>query len=232
MRTTTLGAAVAALALPLTTMTPAHAANEVVVTMAGGVIYDSCGDYDFSYSASLPAGYGPYWNMDLELVGPDGNVTSSNYLFGEVTTGTDSFFLCDSPNLAGTYTIRGTGTTRDSNYNAATISVAPTSVTFRLPMTRTLLKAKPSRPTKNQVVRFTITAQDERPAGYFETSYASVKLQSKRNGDWRTIKSTTTSESGKAVVKARYGGGRAQVRAVTLNHSDRTGSTSRVVKFK
>ena len=77
--------------------------------MAGGVLYDSCTDHDFTYSATLPTGHGPYWNMDVEVVGPDGNVTATSYLYGQSRTGADSLFLCDSPNLPGTYTIRGAG---------------------------------------------------------------------------------------------------------------------------
>lgn len=231
MRTTIVGSALAAVVLPLSLTTPAHAANEVTISMTGGVLYDSCGDYDFAYTAGLPAGYGPYWNMDVELVGPDGNVTSSAYIYGEARSGVDSFFLCDSPNLAGTYTIRGTGEMNGPGYTDVTITAAPASVTFRLPQTRTLIKAKPTRPTRDQVVRFTITSKDERPAGYFGTTYASVKLQAKRNGSWRTIDSTMTSETGKAVIKARYAGRRVAVRAVTANDSDRTGSTSRTIWF-
>ena len=230
MRTTTFGLAMAVFLLPLAAA-PAHAANEVVVTMTGGVLYDSCGDYSFSYSSALPAGYGPYWNMDLELVGPDGNIAGGSYLYGEAGSGVDTFQICYSPNLAGTYTIRGTGETRNAGSDYIPISVAPSTVMFRLPMTRTSLKAKPLRPVKGQAVRFTITSKDERPAGYFGTSYASVRLQVKRDGRWRSIKSTTTDDLGRVVVAARYQGRRTTVRAVTTDESDRTGSTSRSVRI-
>jgi hypothetical protein len=168
--------------------------------------------------------------MDLELVGPDGNVVSSAYVYGEARTGTDSFFLCESPNLAGTYTIRGTGEMRGPDYTYAPISVAPSTVTFRLPRTRTVIRAKPSRPKRGQVVRFAITSKDERPAGYFGTSYATVKLQVKRSGGWRTFETTTTDEAGRAVIRARYSGRRAKVRATTPSEADRTGSASRIIR--
>lgn len=229
MRYTVLASALAVLLAPLAAATPAHAANEVTLTMAGGVLYDSCTDQVFTYSANLPAGYGPYWNMDVELVGPDGNVTATSYLYGQSRTGTDSLFLCDSPNLAGTYTIRGTGEMDGPNYTDVPISAVQSTVTFRLPMTRTLVKATPKRPAKGEVVRFTIKSQDERPAGYYGTSYADVKLQVKRNGSWRTFESTMTDESGRVVVKGRYSGRRVAVRAVTDDDSDRTGSSSRTI---
>ncbi|MBC2933045.1 hypothetical protein [Nocardioides sp. zg-1228] len=232
MRYTVLGSALAVLLAPLAAATPAHAANEVTLTMAGGVLYDSCATHDFTYSAALPAGYGPYWNMDVELVGPDGNVTSSAYIYGESRTGVGSILLCDSPNLPGTYTLRGSGEMRGPDYTYVPISAMQSTVTFRLPQTRTRLKAKPRRPAKGQVVRFVITSQDERPAGYFGTTYADVKLQAKRNGSWRTLDSTMTNDSGKVVVKARYSGRRTAVRAVTTGNSDRTGSTSRVIRFR
>ena len=113
--------------------------------MAGGVLYDSCTDQDFTYSANLPAGYGPYWNMDVELVGPDGNVTATSYLYGQSRTGTDSLFSATPRTWPGRTRFAGT-------------------VTFRLPMTRTLVQATPKRPTKGEVVRFAIKSQDERPA--------------------------------------------------------------------
>jgi hypothetical protein len=229
MRYPVLASALAVLLAPLAAATPAHAVNEVTLTMAGGVLYDSCADHDFTYSATLPTGYGPYWNMDVELVGPDGNVTATSYLYGQSPTGTDSLFLCDSPNLPGTYTIRGTGEMDGPNYTDVPISAAPSTVTFRLPKTRTLVKATPKRPAKGQVVRFVITSKDERPAGYYGTSYAGVKLQVKRNGSWRTFDSTMTNDSGRVVVKGRYSGRRVAVRAVTTGHSDRTGSTSRII---
>lgn len=230
MRYTVLGSALAVLLAPLAAAPPAHAANEVTLSMAGGVLYDSCADHDFTYSATLPPGYGPYWNMDIELVGPDGNATASSYLYGQSRTGADSLFLCDSRNLPGTYTIRGTGEMDGPNDSNVPISAVASSVTFRLPKTRTLVKATPKRPEKGQVVRFVIKSKDERPAGYYGTSYADVKLQVKRNGSWRTFDSNMTDESGRVVVKGRYSGRRVAVRAVTASDSDRTGSTSRIVR--
>ena len=229
MRFTVFSSALAVLVAPLAFTAPAHAINEVTLSMTGGVLYDSCADHDFTYSAGLPSGYGPYWNMDVELVGPDGNVTATSYVYGESRTGTDSLFLCDSPNLPGTYTIRGTGEMRGPDYSDMPISAVPSTVTFRLPKTRTLLKATPKRPAKGQVVRFVITSTDERPAGYYGTNYADVRLQVKRNGSWRNLHSTMTDDSGRVVVKGRYSGNRVAVRALTSDDSARTGSTSRTI---
>lgn len=229
--TAALTAVAAGLVSSLTTTAPAYAANEVTISMTGGVLYDDCGYYGFSYAAAIPAGYGPYWNMDLQLLGPDGNEAASAYVYGEASGGSDDFFLCESPNLAGTYSIRGTGEACDADYDCLPITAAPGTVTFRLPKTRTSLIAKPRRAAKGQVVRFIITSTDERPTGYFGTSYATVKLQAKRNGSWRNIDKAMTSDRGRVVVRTRYTGGRVAVRAVTLGDSDRTGSTSRILKF-
>lgn len=229
MRRTVL-LAVSALLSPLTLAPPAHAANEVSVAMPGGVLFDGCGDYAFTYAASLPAGYSVDWNMDLQLFAPDGNETSSAYVYGSATSGSDSFFLCDSPNLAGTYRVQGTGKACDSDYNCVPISAATALVTFRLPMTRTTLRAKPKSPDRGQVVRFNVSAKDERPAGYFGTSYATVRLQSRRpGGSWRTISKTSTNDSGAAAMQARYQGQRVAVRAVTRSTSDLSGSVSRTI---
>ncbi|MBL0748494.1 hypothetical protein [Nocardioides baculatus] len=194
------------------------------------MLFDSCGDYDFTYAAALPAGYTSYWNMDLQLFAPDGNETSGAYVYGSAASGTDSFSLCDSPNLAGTYRVQGTGEACDPDYDCVPITAAPALVTFRLPMTKTTLKAVPKSPAKGQVVRFNVTAKDERPAGYFGTSYASVRLQSRRpGGSWRTISKTSTDDSGSVTLPARYRGQRVAVRAVTRSSSDLTGSVSRTI---
>jgi hypothetical protein len=230
MRKIVLAALTAVLASPLAVSPPAQAANEVTVVMPGGVLYDDCGDYGFTYSAGLPAGYGPYWNMDLQLIGPDGNEAASAYVYGEAATGSDTFFLCNSPNLAGTYTVRGVGETCNRDYTCVPMSAAPSTVTFRLPKTRTSVTAKPKVPVaRGQVVRFTIKSTDERPAGYFGTPYASVVLQARRGGTWRNVDSTSTNENGRAVITSRYGGRRVAVRVITKNHSDRTGSKSRTL---
>ncbi|WP_374457928.1 hypothetical protein [Nocardioides sp.] len=223
-------ALVAALVVTGALTSPAHAANEVRVSMVGGVLYDTCGDYGFSYAASLPAGYGPYWNMDLELIGPDGNIAASTYLYGEAASGVDTMQICNSPNLPGTYTIRGTGETRNSSSDYIPISVLSSSVTFRLPMTRTSIKATPKKPEKGQVVRFAITSTDERPNGYFGTAYADVRLQVRRGGSWKTLTKTSTNDSGRVVAKARHSGKKVRVRALTDGSSSHTGSTSRIIK--
>ena len=197
--------------------------------MSSGVLYDSCGDYGFTYSARLPLGYTSSWSLDLQLIGPDGNEVDTDYLY-EGTSGTGDFFLCGSPNLAGSYVIQGTGSACNSDYDCVPISASPTSVSMRLPQTSTRLRARPLRPTKGEVIRFNITSQDERPTGYFGTSYTTVRLQVRKGGSWRTFKKTSTDDMGRAVVKARYTGSRVKVRAMTDNTSSRTGSVSRTIR--
>lgn len=219
----------ATLLAPFGIASPAHAANEIAVSMPGGVLFDTCGYYDFSYTAAIPAGYTYTWSADLELIGPDGNEVDTDYVYDDEATTASQFFLCDSPNLAGTYSIGGSGEACNSNYSCVPITVAPSTTTFRLPQTRTTLKARPLRPAKGQVVRFLVKSTDERPAGYFGTPYATVRLQVRRGGSWRTIEKTSTGDTGRAVVRARYTGRRAKVRAVTDGTSSRTGSVSRTV---
>lgn len=212
---------------------PAHAANEVQVTMTGGVLFDTCGDYGYSYSASLPAGFSAGWSLELQLIGPDGNEIDSDFLLDDPTVGVGSFFLCESPNLAGTYTVRTGETARacNSEYDCVPITSTTSYAQFRLPMTRTTVKANVIRPRKGQVVRFTITSRDERPEGYFGTPYAAVRLQAYRDGRWRSIKKTSTSDTGRATIEARYAGKKVKVRAVTDGDSSRTGSTSRTIRI-
>ena len=220
----------ATLLAPLGMAAPAHAANEITISMSSGVLYDSCGDYGFTYSARLPLGYSYSWTLELQLLGPDGNEVDSDYWWDDPTSGTGEFFLCESPNLAGNYVIQGTGKACNSNYDCVPISVSPASVSMRLPQTSTALKAKPLRPAKGESVRFNITSKDERPTGYFGTSYTTVRLQVRKGGSWRTFKKTSTNDTGRAVIKARYTGTRMKVRAVTDSTSSRTGSVSRTIR--
>ncbi|PVG82150.1 hypothetical protein DDE18_15860 [Nocardioides gansuensis] len=220
-----------ALTLAFTPAAPAAAAGEVVVTMPGGVLYDPCGDYPFTITVAPPPGHADWW-VNLVLTGPDGNEADTAYV--DAGDAGSTFFLCEDPNLPGTYTITGSGTACNADYDCVPITATPSSATFRLPMTITRIKARPRDPDKGQPVRFIVTSRDERPAGYFGTPYASVKLQSKRSGAWRTVPGTKTytNDRGRAVIRARYLGGRVKVRAVTASNSERTGSTSRTITFR
>ncbi|MBC2934645.1 hypothetical protein [Nocardioides sp. zg-1228] len=228
MLRTVVALAAGTLVAPLATAAPAHAANEVSISMPGGVLYDSCGNYAYSYSAALPAGYASNWDMELRLVGPDGNDVDTDSLSGRTLSGAGDFFLCESPNLAGTYAVIGTGQACNADDECVPIS-ASGSTSFRLPQTRTTLRFAPKRPAKGETIRFVITSKDERPAGYFGTSAAMVRLQARRSGSWRTIRKAGTNDFGKAVIKARYSGRPVKVRAVTRSDGHRTGSASRVV---
>lgn len=232
MRRTALLGLLAAL-LPLTAVTPASAANELSTSMPGGVLYEGCGYHEYSYSAALPPGYTYRWEMDMQLLGPDGLEVDTDFLYtSEGLAGVADFFICDSPNLAGTYTIQGAGEACNSDYMCVPITTAPSTTTFRLPQSRTMLRAKPTRPAKGQVVRFRVESQDERPTGYFGSPYATVKLQINRGGAWRTFEKDSTNDSGKVMFKARYSGRPVRVRAVTESNSDITGSMSRTIRIR
>lgn len=82
-------------------MPPASADGEVSVSVSNGVIYDSCDYYPYSYTP--PFGY-DNWSIDFQLIGPDGNEVDTDYAYDGDTAATQ-FFICESPNLAGTYEI-------------------------------------------------------------------------------------------------------------------------------
>lgn len=233
---TTLAASALLLAATLTPA-PAQAAGEGTVSMSPVVLYESCGMHPFTYQIARPASDN-YWNMDFKLVGPDGIEVSTNYEYGpQVGTvqGTADFQICRYPNLPGTYTVTGTGEscpTAGSDV-CTTITVAPYTVSVRLPMTRTTIKASTLRPSKGQVVRFVVKVTDERPTGYFATSSAKVQLQRKVGAAWKAVRGSATSTSrGRAVIKSRYTGGVVKVRAITKVTDELTGSTSKPVVLR
>ncbi|MBC2933574.1 hypothetical protein [Nocardioides sp. zg-1228] len=230
MRRVTVPALAALLLAPLGAAAPAHAADEVAVSMPGGVLYDPCDSHEFSYTARLPAGYTDRWSITFELIGPDGGEVDYEYLWSEPSTGLEDFSICGSPNLAGTYVIQGTGEACNPSSSCVPISVAQTSLSFRLPETRTTIKAKPRRPGKGRMVRFAVRSEDERPTGYFGTSSATVRLQVRRKGSWRTVRKVTTDEGGRASTSVRVKSRRTKVRAVTADTAFRTGSVSRSIR--
>lgn len=215
-------------------VSPAAAAGEVTVSIPSGVLYESCGQYPFTYAAGgLPAGYGPYWNMDFNLIGPDGREAGGDYLYGELANGVSDIQICESPNLPGTYTLTGTGEACNRSYDCVPISMTPTSFTLRLPLTKTTLKASTTNPRPSQVVRFVIGSRDERPNGYYGTAYADVALQVKTATGWRKVGGNQMTDSrGREVIEARYTGGRKRLRAVTFSSDSRTGSVSRTVVLR
>ncbi len=159
--------------VPFLAVPPASADGEVIASMPDGVLYYECGYYPYNLSVSPPSGYGA-WGVSLRLFGPDGDrVASTTYAYGG-PAGSNAFYICESPNLPGTYRIEGEGQACNSAGECVVLTVVPDTFNMRLPKTKTLLKVKPRSPAKNGWVRFIIETRQEQEAGYLPRSYTQV----------------------------------------------------------
>lgn len=222
---------VAALCSGLFVASPAHAEGEVTLTMAGGVFYDSCGHHDF-VTTVIP-GYS--FSLKVSLIAPDGTEAASGTVYEYKPSGapvTDQVFICQDPNLVGTYQLTATGEACVSSMSCTPVTAVPLAVNFRLPQTDTSLKVRSKQSAKGSKVKFVARLRDERPEGFFETAYGEVYLEARHNGNWRRIAKQTTNSLGKATFAVRLKQRKLKVRAVTLPTSTRTGSRSEAITVR
>ena len=224
---------IAALAATASLAAPASAAS-ATISIGSGVIYNTCFDHPYSYNAGLaPGDYS--WSLDSDLIGPDGTRVGGSIVagsLGDPASGVDSVQIC-SFYLPGTYTLRTTLEYADAYDHWHTVQLAPQTFTMRDAFTRTGVKLLKTRPGRHVVA---VTSSDERPNGYFRTSYAQVYLQKQtKSGGWATIKGTSTmaNSNGVAVVTFRHNhASRIKVRAVTRSDSPLAGSVSPAIRFR
>ena len=219
------------------TAVPARA-DTTYGTVSGinGVLYDDCFSHPYAFTVgSTPTSAG-YWDLTAELVGPTGQVTASDYVAEPAATGTSTFgLLCPSDGY-GSYTIRAT-----LRWGPEKGAVAQTSrlddahFTLRKPRSRTTLSASTRRPAAGQVVRYRVTAYDERPAGFARRAFAWVHLEKRVDGRWVRIRGgrAMTHSTGRITVRLAYRAHhrRMWVRAVTEPAPTYTRSTSPSVRL-
>ena len=199
---------------------PAHATSVYgSVTGIDGVLYDDCLSYPYRYDVTAPSGAG-YWDLSATLVGPDGRATAADYV-ARPTTGSSTFgLLCPPGDGYGRYTIHASVRSGpDERSLGAPVALGDAHFTLRKPRSRTVLTASTRRPAYGQVVRYRVTAYDERPAGYIRRAFAWVHLEQRRAGHWTRIKGARamTHDNGRVVVRLRYRAHhhRMRLRAVT-----------------
>lgn len=225
------------------TATPAHADNGVTggVTINNGgqgVIYQACNDVPESWTLSFPQAASD-WDLSVDIIGPDGERADGDWLNGSdawTAQGSATFLLCvPGP---GTYTVRVTGTWDDSDYNEHAFTLPSSTFSMRTPQTRTTLKVSNTHPKRDQVVKMQIDASDERPAGYFPTDDAVVKLQIKKRAVWHTKSlglDGITNPDGVTKFKMRWShkrGTKETIRAITPAAYDKAASYSAPITLK
>lgn len=212
---------------------PAQAASGSL-SIASGVIWSDCRQYAFTYQLALDPGT-TYWNLETRVLGPDGLEVSSDYIYSSAypPSGTSSFQVCGGE-LPGRWSLVAT-MEYDVGDTSHTAQLPVAYFDMRLPKTVTTLKVSDKTLRLNQAFTFTVKVKDERPTGYFGTSYASVRLERRSSGKWVTVKGsrTATNEKGVAKLKFRWKTkGSAKVRAVTKSTYAHAGSVSNVLKLR
>jgi hypothetical protein len=215
--------------LVVVTVSPAQASGGSL-SSPNGVLYPGCRSHPYSYSVSLPPGADD-WSLDVELYAPDGTYSTGDFVYDAPTSGSGTLLVCGSE-MAGRWTIRGT-VEYWVDWSQGSYSLPTRALTLRAPKSRTKIKAIPRHPHKNQVVKFKVRTLDERPNGYFRSTYPTVVLQTKRGGKWRKLKGSRTmgNDRGGTVIKVRYAGVPVKARAKSLR-DNYTASTSKVLGFR
>lgn len=187
-----------------------------------GVLYDDCLAYPFSYAISVPGG-GNYRDLQVGLYEPDGTYSQTATVYPDTNdaSGTSTFTLCTQTDLYGRYTMKPVvhwGPDADHS-TQSTAALDDAHFTLRKPRSRTALRASTRRPAYGQVVRYRVTAYDERPAGYRPRAFAWVHLEQRRARRWVRIKAgrAMTHATGRIVIRLRYRAHhrRTLIRAVT-----------------
>jgi len=205
----------------LSTASPAAAATGTV-SASNGVLLEGCEDYDYQWSVGPGA---RNWNLDVTLIGPDGGSASSDYQSGTYSSsGTGSFFLCDSDG-AGTYRIEAELTEYGASYSSEITTTSTASFTLRKPKSRVTLSASPTRPRFNGVVTLRAQVQQEQRYGYGKAAYGYVRLEVLTEGAWRPVPQGKVVADGRGVAVTRYrwnirGPVRLRARALPSHYSE------------
>lgn len=213
--------------------TPAVAAGSL--TAGDGVLYSDCRDHPYYFAVSPPLGTDS-WSMDVTAYGPDGTSQASDFVYDDISTGVGGLQFCGSE-LAGRYEL--VAEIEYSDYDAAGSGTSTerltSTFTMRKPQSRTRLQVSTKSPRYDSPVRFVVRSSDERPSGYFPTSYAEVRLQKRVGSRWVNVRGGKgyTDSRGRDVMTFRWNvRGRTVVRALTLDSSGVEGSASSPVTMR
>jgi hypothetical protein len=212
---------------------PAQAATGTgTASSAAGVLYNDCVDHPVSYGVAVDPP-DTDWFLALEVRDTTGQYVSGTYAarqFGHPTSGTLGTQMCGNGLAPGTYSLAGR-----LQYGLTNSAPVPTTTfTMRNPFTRTTIRPATKHPRKGSKVRIKVRSLDEMPTGYVAKDDARIVLQQKVKGRWKKVEGSAeaTRDTGKAVVRFRYRGGKVMLRAVTKGSSDWDGSRSRAVKLR
>lgn len=168
-------------------------------------LYDDCRDYTYQVEGANPSAYD--WDLDITLYAPSGDQSSSDYDTGIGTTvsRTGTFNICDYEG-AGTFTMEGTLTWYDSDYNVVGVDYLSGSMSMWRQRTASALSVSDTTPTYNSSVRFVMKSKQETPNGWANNAYEMVSLEVNCGSGWGRVRGskTVTDAYGKASLRYRW----------------------------
>jgi hypothetical protein len=225
------------LVLVLTSVAAPARADSTYGSVSGidGVLYDDCISQPYLYAVHDVPPDATDWGIDVSLYDPKGRMADSDFVDSAHSAGSRTFQLCAELDPYGTYTIRATFKWEDSGSAWHYTSFDETRFTMRKPRSRTTLTVSTRRPASGQVVRYRITAYDERPGGFGRRAFAWVHLEKRSAGHWVRVKGSRamTHSTGAVRVRLRYLGHHrtTRLRAVTERTSRYSRSFSPVLRL-
>ena len=210
---------------------PAHAAGSV--GSEPHVLYDGCRDYAYTVQGSNDSA--SEWALDLTLYAPSGDTSSSDFEYGtgSAVSRTGTFSICAYEGV-GTYTIEGTLTWYDNDYNEVGTDVLSGPMRMLRQPTRSSLSANDTTPEYNSVVRFRLRSRQATPDGWRNNAYEYVALEANCGAGWDRVRGskTTTDAYGKASHRYRWNTRKTcRVRTYTLPTVNGAGSRSTAVRI-
>jgi hypothetical protein len=193
------------------------------------VLYSDCRDNPIAYSVQ-PTPDVSHWNLTINVLAPDGTSVGGAFLssYFDPPTGSFNLYTCGSE-MPGTYTVQGTGDYEGADDITRTWQLTPSTFLVRAAHTRTKLIKKP---LGDGVYSLRVRVKDERPAGYFATDYAKVRLEKLDHGKWRRVPRISISVSdGRGSVRVSTKS-LVKIRAVTAAAYNYADSVSRPVTLR
>lgn len=208
----TFTAVLASAALAVTTVSvgaaPAHAVGESSATTTTAYAGDNCIDHPVNYSVNLPADAKDWW-LEIKPLYPNGAEGISHYvgtLKGSPMTGTVLMQICGGVEPLGTWTLQPIlKSWRDAAGTGYYDEIPGTPSTFQVvgvAKTGLSLKAK----KKGRTVKATAKLVAKTGSSTYPVTEQKVAFQKKVGKKWKTIKTATTSSTGKARAKFKVKG--------------------------
>jgi hypothetical protein len=189
--------------------------SDFALSVNDQIVYPGCSSYGFSVDPDLPAAAENGWDLAIEVRGPGGVLVHEDFLSDPGTAELlDHMWICSEDAGPGVYTMTGTGSWYDENYDTTPISI-DASFALRRPGSITTLQAAKANPRPDTWVKLKTQVLTETRRGPDASKFTTVVLQQRKGKRWVQVKGArvVTDKFGEAAFRYRYRGGRVSLRA-------------------